>query len=131
DLKKRLLMLAAVVLHLVTVTGTVLAGGARNGTFVRFNQGPYYCEGYFLATASGIVHEWRDNEECGYVPMTTETSVHIVLKPVTKFEEADCDDDGFLFQVPGWWTLNTNYVDLDEDEADLRDVLGKDNEDFW
>jgi hypothetical protein len=130
-MNRRLLMLAAVVLLLVTVTGTVLAGGARNGTFVRFNQGPYYCEGYFLATKSGIVHEWRDNEECGYVPMTDETSVHIVFKPVAKFEEADCDDDGFLFQVPYPWTLNEFYVDLDGDEADLRDFLGKDDKDFW
>jgi hypothetical protein len=131
DMTKRLLVLAAVVLLLITVSGTVLAGGARNGTSVHFNQGPYYCEGYFLEAKSGIVHEWRDNEECGYVPTTDETSVHIVFKPVSKFEEADCDDDGFLFQVPYWWTLNQFYVDLDGDEADLRDFLGQDGEDFW
>jgi hypothetical protein len=130
-MKRKLLVLALVVLLLAFAATIALAKGARNGTFVRFGQGPFYCEGYFLATKSGIVHEWRDNVECGYVPMTTETSVHIVFKPVDKFAEADCDDDGFLFQVPTPWTLTENYVDLDGDDADLRDFLGQDGEDFW
>ncbi|MCU0522738.1 MAG: hypothetical protein MUF84_18875 [Anaerolineae bacterium] len=131
-MKKRLLVLAGILALLAVATGTVLAGGATNGTFVRFNQGPYYCEGYFLETKNGIVHEWRNNEECGYVPLTTETSVHIVFMPTAKFAEADCDDDGFLFQVPVPWTLSSAYVDLPDDDANLREYFGLDGDrTYW
>lgn len=139
-MKKRLFVLVGALLLLVLVTGSVLAkGGASNGTFVRFMQtgvlpgvDPSYCEGFFLEASSGIVHEWRNNSECiPYAPYITETSLHLVFKPVTKFQEADCDDSDFVFQVPYEWTLTADYIDLADDEADLRDFLGQDDEQYW
>lgn len=137
-MKKHILALAAALLLLVLIAGTVLAkGGARNGIFVRFDQlgfvpGYYaYCEGYFLEAANGIVHEWRDNPECKYHPDMTATALHLVFKPVAQFPVADCDDAGLFVQVPNPWTLNSTYVDLDEDDADLRDFFGQDGERYY
>jgi len=115
-MRKRLLMLAAVVLLLVTVTGTALAGGAKNGTLVLFdNYAPefvgvgapkvdengavvmtwYNCEGYFLKLPNGTIHEWR-NEDNGYDcvdwgmgPALGITSFHLVFKPIDKFPNDD------------------------------------------
>ena len=78
------------------------------------------------------MHEWRNNPECvPYAPYITEASVHLVFKPVDKFQEADCDDTDFIFQVPYEWTLTAGYTDLGDDEADLRDFLGQDGEQYW
>ena len=137
-MKKHILALAAALLFLTVITGAVLAkGGALNGVFVRFDQlgwvpGYYaYCEGYFTETANGIVHEWRNNPECKYHPDMTATALHIVFKPVAKFPVADCDDANFFAQVPWPWTLDTTYIDLGEDEADLRDFFGQDGERYY
>ena len=139
-MKKRLAVLAVALLLLVLMAGTALAkGGAGNGTFVRFVQTgafpgmePSYCEGYFLKTGNGIVHEWRNNPECApYAPVITETSLHLVFKPVPKFTAADCDDAGLVFEVPSEWALDPDYVDLDGDDADLRDILGQDGEQWY
>ena len=137
-MKKRMLVLVGALLLLVLVTGSVLAkGGASNGIFVRFNQLGFepgyqaYCEGSFLETANGIVHEWRNNPECVYAPGMVATSLHIVFKPLGKFPVADCDDADLFAQLPDPWTLNYTYIDLEEDEADLRDFFGQYGERYY
>jgi len=137
-MKKHTMALAAALLLLTLITGAGLAkGGATNGVFVRFNQAGYvpgyyaYCEGYFLETANGIVHEWRNNPECSYAPGMTATSLHLVFKPVEKFPAADCDDADLFVELPYQWTINQTYVDLGEDEADLRDFFGQDGERYY
>jgi len=133
-MKKRLLALVLVTMLLAVAAGTALAGGARDAPFIKFLQkgplvpGPYYCEGTYMTTANGIVHGWRNNPECvPYQPFINEYAVHMVFKPMSKFPEADCDDEGFIVEVSDW-TLNEMYVDLPDDDADLRDVFGEDGD---
>ena len=57
--------------------------------------------------------------------------LHLIFKPASRFTEAACDDAGLVIEIPGQWTLDAGYIDLDGDEADLRDFLGQDGEDFW
>jgi len=136
-MKKRLLALVLVTMLLAVAAGTALAGGARDAPFIKFLQqgplvpGPYYCEGTYMTTANGIVHGWRNNPECvPYKPVINEYAVHMVFKPMSKFAEADCDDEGFIIEVSDW-TLNEMYVDLPDDDADLRDVFGEDGERYY
>ena len=116
-------------------TGTVDFGiaPASAGTLVKFYQTDLYCEGRFLETRDGVVHEWRNNPECNPYASAgmAETSLHLVFKPASKFATTECDSDGWSFAVPYEWTLNANYVDIGGDEADLRDFLGQDDEQFW
>ena len=131
-MKRRLLTVVLIVLMLAMGAGAVLAGGAKNGTFIRLDQTGHYCEGYFLETGSGIVHEWRNNPECvPYAPYITEAAVHLVFKPADKFPEADCDDSGFIFRFRMSGHLPLSYTDLGDDEANLRDFLGQDGEQYW
>ena len=129
-MKKRIFALGLVFLLLALGVGSVLAGGAGNGTLVKFlyydYQGTeYYCEGYFLETGSGIVHEWRDNVECINWGQPI-TSFHLVFKPTDKFDEDDWgNNDNLMGCNPGPWTLTEAYVDLDDDEADLTDFFGE------
>lgn len=139
-MKKRVLVFGLVFLMLALGVGTVLAGGAKNGTTVFFNTlqsstGDYvYCEGYFKTTGSGIVHEWRDNPECvPYAPTIPSPSLHLVFKPAEKFDSPDCDADEIVYWS-GLWTMNTTtYQDVPgaDDEADLEDFLGEAGVDFW
>ena len=127
-MKKRVLTLGLIVIVMALVAGTALAKGG-NRTFIRFMQYSggegYYCEGYFMETGSGIVHEWRNNPECiNY----GDTSLHLVFKPTDKFEDEGCDDENCFGCYPGPWSLNSSYVDLGDDEADLADFL---EGEFW
>jgi hypothetical protein len=123
EMKRRILALA------VALILVLLALGAGNRTFIRFMQysggEDYYCEGYFMETGSGIVHEWRNNPECS---IYGDTSLHIVFKPTDKFEDEGCDDENCLGCYPGPWSLNETYVDLGDDEAELADFLAGE---FW
>lgn len=81
------------------------------------------------------MHGWRNNEECvPYQPYINEYAVHMVFKPMSKFSEADCDDEGFIIEVSDW-TLDGDYVDIGfpegDDDADLRDIFGEDGERYY
>jgi hypothetical protein len=133
---RKLWIVLALALVLVTVgAGTALAGGAKNGTLVKFNYledgETYYCEGYFLRTASGIVHEWRMNPECISWGMPF-SNFHLVFKPTEGFEDEGWEDKGLLGCYPGEWVLDDTYVDLGGDEGDLTDFFGPRDEDaYW
>jgi hypothetical protein len=138
-MKKRLLLFTVVLVFLALAPGSALAGGARNATFVKFEQAglkpnpedpyPYYCEGYYMETANGIVHGWRENPECTpYEPYITEYKVHMVFKPTSRFSEPDCDDEGYIIEVGPWW-LDDSYQELSGDDANLSDIFGKQS--FW
>jgi len=143
-MKKRMLVLASALLVLVLGVGTVLAGGAKNGTTVYFDTLLYgtadtyvYCEGYFMTTGNGIVHEWRNNSTCVPYPpqFIPSPSLHLVFKPADKFDSPDCDDEGILYWS-GLWSLDPiEYVDADAenefDDKNLADVLGEAGEDYW
>lgn len=47
----------------------------------------------------------------------------MVFKPIPKFSEPDCDDEGFIIAVEPW-SLSGDYTDVDGDEADLTDIFG-------
>jgi hypothetical protein len=140
-MKKRLLLFTVVLVFLALAPSSALAGGARNATFVKFEQagvfypGPYYCEGYYMETGNGIVHGWRENPECvPYQPFITEYKVHMVFKPASRFSEPDCDDKGYITEVgpatgTGPWTLGDSYKELPGDDADLSDIFGEQS--FW
>jgi hypothetical protein len=135
-MKKRAILLTLLLLVLAISVATVLAKGSKNGTLVIFEytdeQGiEYYCEGHFLQTASGIVHEWRDNVECVNwgLPMY---SFQLVFKPTDKFDNEGWEEEGLLGCYAGPWMLTDAYVDLDGDQGDLSDFFGEPNEQtYW
>jgi hypothetical protein len=146
-MKKQIVVLGLVILLLVMGSSAVVAGGAKNATLVLFEiqkmiaPGVYddyfvYCEGYFMRTGSGIVHEWRDNPECLAYPeaFIPSASLHLVFKPAEKFDSPDCDDKSTLYWS-GLWSIDETYQDLDlpneVDDANLADFLGEENVDFW
>lgn len=139
-MKKRILIVALVMVALLAGVTGVTAKGSRNATTVFFQTansftGEFvYCEGYFMETGNGMVHEWRENPECiPYAPAIPSPSLHLVFKPAEKFDSPDCDDQKILYWS-GLWTLNpATYQDLPGalDEADLSDFLGEPGVDFW
>jgi hypothetical protein len=123
EMKRRILALAVILVLLALVTSTALAGGATNGTLVKYGHGGgFYCEGYFLRTGSDIVHVWRNNPEC--VDFGGITSLHLVFKPYDKFD-FECDDEGFLMGGGPWNLERSLYYDLpeEEDEGDIAEFL--------
>lgn len=134
--KRRMITWFVVVLVLALGVTTVLAKGQKKRALVKFDYTDetgteYYCEGEFLKTGSGIVHEWRDNPECINWGMPV-TSFHLVFKPMAKFQEDEGGGENLLGCYPGPWLLTDAYVDLDDDEADLTDYYGEPYEQgYW
>lgn len=147
-MKRRFMIVLLVLVMVGLISVPVIAGGAKHGTYVYFEiqkmiapdvYADYFvpCEGYFMETGSGIVHEWRDNEECMAYPeaFIPSASLHLVFKPQSNFSGPDCDDEAQLYWS-GEWTLDpVTYGDLDlanqNDDANLTDVLGIPGEDMW
>jgi hypothetical protein len=121
-MKKKVLIVLVVVLALTAIASMAQAGGGPNGTFVYFVQSPnYHCYSYWLTTGSGLVHEWRYGDP-SCAAYAGKYSLHLVFKPVSKFEYADCDDEGYLGHT-GWTFNPAPYADMTGDEADLDDFL--------
>ena len=122
-------LLVVIIFGLILVTfSTALAGGSKNGTYIHFEQsGGYDCHTYWNKTGSGLVHEWRNNDECA--PYAEYTSLHLVFKPQGKFFYADCDDADLL-GISSWTANLANYTDHGGDEADLAEFI-TDGENYW
>ncbi len=121
-MKKRILIALVLVLALAATASLVWAGGGPNGTFVHFDN----CYSYWLRTGSGLLHEWRYGlPSCG--SYAGESSLHLVFKPVSKFEYADCDDEGYLGGFK--WTAHP-YTEHTDDEGDLTDFLNMGDQ-YW
>lgn len=89
--------------------------GGPNGIHVIFSG----LDSYWMTTGSGLIHEWR-----------TTDSRHLVFKPASKFDSADCDE-GYLSSF--LWNAHYGYTqDLanTNDEANLQDFYS-DAEHYW
>ncbi len=130
-MKKWMVVLGLTLVLLVAAVGAVTA--KDNKLLVKFlfydeADTEYYCEGIFMKTGSGIVHEWRDNPECISWGMPI-SNFHLVFKPTDKFDNEGWEEEGLLGCFPGEWVLDNTYIDLGEDEADLTDFFTADS--YW
>lgn len=128
-MKKWAILIVVLTLLLVAVPALAEAkGGGPNGIHVKFRIGGYTYDTFWLRTGSGLVHEWRYDDPTD--PWKGK-DVHLVFKPIDKFEAAECDLEGLIESFPSPWTFDSeDYEELEGDEADLADFL-EDGSQYW
>jgi hypothetical protein len=93
-MSRKLIIAMIVSIALMIIAVPVLAGGAKNGTYLAWSSGGEK-SGYFMTTASGIVHFWSYDRPDG-------TDVHFIAKPLDKYPNATQCDAGFYHEKLGW-----------------------------
>ena len=164
-MKKRwlLLSLGLVLVLLTVVAGTVLAKGSKKQVVLFDNLAPefvgpgtpldacpdseefcpqmkwYPCEGLFMTTGSGIIHEWRGGAPC--LDWGMGVDFHLVFKPIAEFPNDDpavnpdawADDAEPIGCNEGPWTLDQTYSDADpdnvNDDKNMADIFG--DREYW
>ena len=129
-MKRRIVIVLMVLAMVLVAVSSVAAKDPKSIVKFTYTEDgvEYICEGIFLKTGSGIVHEWRDNPECinWNAPIT---NFHLVFKPTDKFDNDDWEQDGLMGCFPGEWVLSDAYVNQTGDEADLEDFFTADS--YW